>query len=192
MIKLCFSLLVLALPSWGCAQTAASGHSVQNGASQVETSVRTEAPLRFGYFSYDSVFHAMPEYVIAEENLDELRKKYDAEMKRSEDEFNAKYEEFLEGEKDFIPSIRQKRQSELQEMMDKNVAFKKEALRLLGKAREDAFAPLRAKIKNALQAVAKEGGYAFILNTDSDASPYIDPTIGHNVEPLLRSFLKIK
>ena len=134
----------------------------------------------------------MPEYVIAEKNLDELRKKYDAEMKRSEDEFNAKYEEFLEGEKDFIPSIRQKRQSELQEMMDKNVAFKKEALRLLGKAREDAFATLRAKIKNALQAVAKEGGYAFILNTDSDASPYIDPTIGHNVEPLLRSFLKIK
>ena len=52
--------------------------------------------LRYGYFSLDSVFTAMPEYAVAQKNLADLRAKYDEEMKRAEDEFNAKYEELLE------------------------------------------------------------------------------------------------
>ena len=39
----------------------------------------------------------MPGYAIAKHNMDELREKYDAETKRVETEFNAKYEEFLDG-----------------------------------------------------------------------------------------------
>ena len=79
--------------------------------------------LRYGYFSLDSVFTAMPEYAVAQKNLADLRAKYDEEMKRAEDEFNAKYEEFLETQRDLIPSILSKRQTELQEIMEKNVAF---------------------------------------------------------------------
>ena len=59
--------------------------------------------LRYGYFSLDSVFTAMPEYAVAQKNLADLRAKYDEEMKRAEDEFNAKYEEFLETQRDLIP-----------------------------------------------------------------------------------------
>ena len=36
--------------------------------------------------------------------------------------------------RDFAPSILQKRQAELQEMMEKNVAFKNESKRLLAQA----------------------------------------------------------
>lgn len=89
--------------------------------------------IRFGYLSCDSVLHSMPEYNAAMKNLKELKAKYDSEMKRVEDEFNNKYELFLEGQSDFAPSIRQKRQAELQELMEKNMAFKEEARRLLEK-----------------------------------------------------------
>ena len=92
--------------------------------------------IRFGYLSCDSVLHSMPEYNAAMKNLKELKAKYDSEMKRVEDEFNNKYELFLEGQSDFAPSIRQKRQAELQELMEKNMAFKEEARRLLEKATE--------------------------------------------------------
>ena len=102
--------------------------------------------LRYGYFSLDSIFTAMPEYAVAQKNLSDLRAKYDEEMKRAENEFNAKYEEFLETQRDMIPSILYKRQTELQEIMDKNIAFKKEAMRLLEEARKDAYAPLRASL----------------------------------------------
>ena len=82
--------------------------------------------LRFGVLSFDEALKSMPEYAQVQKNLASLKAKYDAEMKRSEDEFNKKYEEFLEGQRDFAPSIFQKRQAELQDMMEKNIKFREE------------------------------------------------------------------
>lgn len=139
-------------------------------------------PFRFGFFSYKRTFEAMPDHAIAQRNLDDLRAKYDAEMKRVEEEFNQKYELFLDEQRDFAPSIRHKRQAELQELMEKNMAFKAEAKRLLKEAEDNAYKPLREKIAAALQKVGKEKGLAFILNTDNDAAPFIDNTIGFDVQ----------
>ena len=51
--------------------------------------------LRFGYFCLQNVMESLPEYTVAKQNMATLTSKYEAETKRSEDEFNRKYEEFL-------------------------------------------------------------------------------------------------
>lgn len=145
------------------------------------------AQTRFGYVNYDSVMTAMPEYALAQKSLADLRVKYANEMKRSEDEFNAKYEEFLDGQRDYVPSILHKRQAELQDMMDKNTAFRAEARRLLAQAESDAYAPLHAKLKAAIGEVAAEQGLAFVLNTDNNACPYINPAMGVDVTSMVRA-----
>nr|MBP7471816.1 OmpH family outer membrane protein [Prevotella sp.] len=139
----------------------------------------------FGYFSYDEVLHSMPEYAIAQHNLQDLRSKYDAETKRVEDEFNAKYEEFLDGQKDFAPSIMEKRQAELRDLLEKNIAFKEDTKRLLSKAEDDAYSPMKAKINSALQKIGKEKGFALIINIDINSTPYINPEMGTNITPSL-------
>ncbi len=154
-----------------------------------ETTVQQGA-LRFGYFCFKEVFHTMPGYAIAKHNMDDLKAKYDAETKRSEDEFNSKYEEFLDGQRNFAPTILQKRQAELRELMAKNIAFKAEAERLLAQAETEAYAPLKAQIKNALQRVGKEKGFAFIMNADDDVLPYTDSTQGEDITALLKEKLK--
>jgi outer membrane protein len=142
----------------------------------------TQTPvLRFGYFSYKTTLETMPGYAIARRNLDDLRIKYENEMKRVEEEFNKKYEDFLEGQKNFAPSILQKRQAELQELMEKNMAFKQEAKRLLKQAEEEAYQPLREQLIQATLVVGKSKGLAFILNTDDNAVPYINPSLGEDV-----------
>ncbi len=55
------------------------------------------AQVKFGYLSYDEAIKSMPEYAVMQENINDLRSKYDAEQKRVEEEFNRKYEEFLDG-----------------------------------------------------------------------------------------------
>ena len=141
------------------------------------------AQVKFGHLSYDQVFKSMPEYVLAQANLNDLRGKYDAEMKRVEDEF-------LDGQADFAPTILQKRQSELQELLTKNVAFKAESERLLRQAEADTYAPIREKLQNAIRKVGAEQWYAFILNTDGDACPYIDPEMGEDVTELVIEAMK--
>ena len=149
-----------------------------------------ERRFKFGFISYDAAIKAMPEYVIAQKNLSDLKSKYDAETKRSEDEFNRKYEEFLDGQRDFAPSILQKRQAELQDMIQKNVAFKNESRRLLQQAEIDAYTPLRTKLSSLLQTIGKERGYAFILNTDNNDVPFVDLSLGEDVIGFVKETFK--
>lgn len=150
--------------------------SVATGYAQTEGTA-----LKFGYLSYDAAIKAVPDYEEMQNNLATLRAQYEAEMKRVEEDFNKKYEEFLDGQAHFPKTILQKRQSELQEMLDKNTAFKRQGQALLN----DAEASLRQKLQAALDAaittVGQEGGYAFILNTDQHAAPFINPQMGEDV-----------
>lgn len=132
----------------------------------------------------------MAGYSIAMKHIDDLKKQYDEEMKRVEEEFNKKYEEFLDGQKDFAPSIREKRQAELQEMMEKNIAFKQEARRLIRQAEEEAMAPLKEQLSSVLNALGKEKGYAFIINTDNNALPFVNELMGEDISIPLKERLK--
>ena len=154
-----------------------------------QETVAHSSEIVFGYFSYDEALRSMPEYTNVRNNLDNLSKQFKEEADRSEAEFNKKYEAFLDEQRDLAPSISKKRQSELQDMMERNIAFKEEAQRLLQEARKEAYAPLKEKISVALQKIGKEKGLAFVLNTDSDAVPYIDTTLGVDINLLVKKEL---
>ena len=139
------------------------------------------AALRYGYLSVDSVLHSLPDYTIAKHKLSDLKAKYDAEMKRVEDEFNTKYQFFLQDQQELAPSILQKRQAELQELMDKNVAFKAKARQLLQEAEEEAMSPIRDKVNTAIRLVGEKRGLAFVLNTDNNAAPFLNPPFGEDI-----------
>lgn len=180
------NLLFLAFALFALSASAQQNPAV--GAQQATTAA--QPVLRFGYFSFEQVFHTMPGYAIAKHNMDELRGKYDEETKRVETEFNSKYEEFLDGQRSYAKSIFEKRQAELRELMEKNIAFKAEAARLLKKAEEEAYAPLKAKMNAALQQIGKENGFAFILNTDNNATPYLSAEMGVDITEELKEKIK--
>ena len=140
--------------------------------------------MRIGYFSYDAVLKAAPEYVSAKASIENLKKQYDSEIQFAEKDFNEKYENFIENLSGMASAIREKRQSELQSILERNIAFKKESERLLAKAEEEALTPLRNKLDNAIKALGSEN-YAVILNTDNNAVPYINPMIGEDVTEIL-------
>lgn len=153
-------------------------------------SVVASAQTRFGYFSYEAVLASMPDYALAQRGVEDLRLKYDAELKRAEDEFNSKYEEFLDVQRDLVPTILRKRQAELQEMMQKNITFKKESQRLLKQAETDAYAPVKAKLNEAVAKVGQAKGYAFILNTDNNACPFVNPEMGEDATEAIKAEIK--
>ena len=148
------------------------------------------AQVKIGYFSYQEAFESMPEYALAQANLKDLKSKYDAETRRVEDEFNRKYEEFLDGQRDFPKSILQKRQSELQELMAKNVEFKNKSNKELEDAENFAMGNLKARLNEVLSTIAQQRGLALIVNTDSDACPFINPALGEDINEIVKDALK--
>lgn len=141
--------------------------------------------VKIGYLSYENALKAMPEYSLTQKQLAELKSQYEAELKRVEQEFNKKYEAFLEGQKDFPKTILYKRQTELKELMERNVNFKNNSIRELADAEQAAMEPLRKKLNELLADVAREHGYIIILNTDADACPYIAPSLSEDINSLV-------
>jgi outer membrane protein len=146
--------------------------------------------LRFGYLSYYAVLKGMFDYADAQDSIKVQREAFAKEMKRVEDEFNQKYEAFLEGQKDFPRTILLKRQNELEELMRRNVEFKAQAQAELRKTEETFLAPVKARLNEALAAVAKEFGLALVINTDANACPFIDPQMGMDIQEMVADYLK--
>ena len=171
MKKVLLSWLMVLVGLVSYAQDVQEQAQQQEQAEQQEQAQQQAPVLKFGYLSYEAVFTTMPEYALMQANMAQLREQYEAEQKRVENDFNNKYEEFLDGQAAFPKTILQKRQSELQEMLDKNIAFKKESKKLLDKAEAEAKAPLQQKLAEVLAQIGQERGYAFILNTDGNVAP---------------------
>ena len=147
------------------------------------------AQVQFGYLSYKQVLKEMPEYTQAMQELQTLKAKYDEEAARGEAEFQKKFIDFLQGQKDFPQTIMQKRQAELQTLMDNGVAFRVQVQGLIAQAEKDLVAEVQKKLNRILLEVGVEYGYGFILNTDDNACPYINPVVGVDVTELVRQKL---
>ena len=175
------SLLLMLLP---LAAVAQEGSPVQGAGGSVaaDTSVVLPPMVIIGYLSYEAALEAMPQKVLVAHRLQELRTAYEEEMRRVEDEFNRKYEDFLEGMKDFPRTILLKRQRELQELMQQNISFKTQAQEELRRAEQEAMQPLRTRLNEVIAAVALEHRLAVVVNTDSNACPFIDPEMALSLQ----------
>ena len=131
--------------------------------------------VKIGTISYTKALAALPDYAVTQQRLADQRAQYEKELKRAEDDFNRKYEEFLD----------LKRQTELRELMERNVAFKAESRRELAEAEAAALLPLKEQLNSLLAKVAAENGLIIIVNTDGDACPFIAPSLSVDAMPMV-------
>ena len=150
------------------------------------------AQSKFGYVSYKEIVKTLPEYNIVEAHLDELQKMYEAEVERSDREFNQKYTDFIEEQSRFPDNIRMKRHKELQELMEKSIAFKKEINLAMREARAEMMKPLYEKVDEAAMKVCVDGDYDYILNIDDRTYIAINPKNGVDVTELLKQELNME
>lgn len=144
---------------------------------------------KYGYLSYTQVLENMVEYKAAQQQLNELRGKYEMEAQYNEATFKRQFAEFLEGQKDFPQSIMLKRQRDLQEALEKSLAFRDEAERLLKQAEVETLAPIKARLANAINTVGALYKLDYIYNLDTNAMPYVNPALVMDVTTLVEQQL---
>lgn len=146
--------------------------------------------LRFGVISREVVLKSIPDYLKVDQEMEKLKADFEAEAKRSADEFNAKYETFLNEQRNYAPSIMRKRQVELEEMMRSNENFRIESHKLLREARQEALRPLQDKINEAIRQVSIQQGLLFVLNADADRVPYYLEGVGIDITEAVKEAIK--
>lgn len=145
----------------------------------------------FGYFRYNKVLKQMPEYAQVCKDYEELKKKCDAEIARNEEQLTRSYVAYLDGQNEFPEPILRKRQKELQELVDKSIAFREELQMWLGTAHDSLFVPLRAKIDDAVSRVCLHNNLAYIIDLDEAGYKFINPTCGFDITNALLGTLGI-
>ena len=144
-----------------------------------------QSQVKYGYLSYDAVLRGMPEYAEAQLAMGELVKKYEAEASYNEMNFKRLFAEFLEGQKEFPQSILLKRQRDLQEAMEKGLAYRQSADSLLHAAKEELMLPLRQRLDSAICNVALERGYECVVNSDTRSHLFFSPGVAEDATPFV-------
>ena len=145
---------------------------------------------KIGHFSYNAVLRGLPAYITAQQDLERMRKQYAEELQTGEREFSEKYELFIEQQAMLAPSISEKRRTELQELYNCNMKFRDESQRMLKQKEQDTMTPIKESIKSAINNIGQRGGYLLIINTDSDACPYLNGASTEDVTAEILSLLR--
>lgn len=191
-ILLLASLLLCCIISKAQSSDTINASIIQPATPVPTPAVTNNAPQnkRFGYLSYSEALKMLQEYATAQKSIVELKNTYDNEMNRSEAEFTRKFNEFLDGQKNFPENILLKRQKELQLLMEQSISFKDEAKKLLQKSENELMAPIHQRLKDILSKIGQERGFEYILNTDNNSYPFINTNNGEDITELVRQKAK--
>ena len=132
--------------------------------------------LKFGHINAQEIITVMPEFTKAQNDIQTLEKQLTAELQRTQEEFNKKYQEFQQAmAKDSLPAnIAERRQKELQDMMQRQEQFQQDAQQQMQKAQTDAMAPIYKKLDDAIKAVGAAEGVIYIFDLARTSIPYVN------------------
>ena len=146
------------------------------------------------YINAQEIITVMPEFTKAQNDIQTLEKQLTAELQRTQEEFNKKYREFQQAiAKDSLPpNIAERRQKELQDMMQRQEQFQQDAQQQMQKAQNDAMAPIYQKLDNAIKAVGAAEGVIYIFDLARTSIPYVNESQSINLTSKVKANLGIK
>ncbi|UVV56633.1 OmpH family outer membrane protein [Bacteroides fragilis] len=138
--------------------------------------------LKFGHINAMEIVSAMPEYTKAQSELQALNKQLGQDLQRSREEFSKKYQEFMQ-QKDSLPAvIAERRQKELEDMMQRQEQFQTKAQQDMEKANNDPMAPVYKKLDDAIKAVGAAEGVIYIFDMARTPIPYVNEAQSINLD----------
>ncbi|MDR0892342.1 MAG: OmpH family outer membrane protein [Mediterranea sp.] len=150
--------------------------------------------LKFGHINAQEIITAMPEFTKAQADIQALDKQLTTELQRTQEEFNRKYQEFQQAvAKDSLPAnIAERRQKELQDMMQNQEAFQQSAQQQMQEAQQKAMAPIYKKLDDAIKTVGQAEGVIYVFDLARTPIPYINESQSINLTAKVKAQLGIK
>ncbi len=154
-------------------------------------SLMAQTTFKFGTVNSAEIIAAMPERAAAEQQLQDLSKKYEDEFVKVQEEFQNKYKE-LQALGDTVPeTIRMRRLQEIQESQQRIESFRTMAQEDIAKKQEELFIPIQQKLMDAIKAVGEEGKFTYIFDLTYPVVLY--QGVGNeDITPLVKAKLGIQ
>ena len=150
-----------------------------------------QAQAKFGHVYTQEIIQAMPEFATARNEIEALTKQYEADLKSMQDELQKKGEAFEKDQATLPENIKQRRQTELNEMYQKIQQSFQDNQQALQKAQQDKMQAIQTKVLNAIKEVGQAGGFVYIMEMGAGI-PYISTTLSTDVTAQVKAKLGLK
>jgi len=143
---------------------------------------------KIGYISADEIIQLMPEAATVQTQLDE----YQQSLYKNADDQKAALQDavqkFYKDSATMSPSLKEVKRTDLQKQVQDLSGMDQKIQNQFEQKRQELSLPIQKKLQTAIEAVAKENGYAYIF--PREALIYMPP--GSDIGPLVRKKLGLK
>ena len=146
---------------------------------------------KFGHVNSQEIIQAMPEFTKARTDIETLTKQYEADLKSMQEELQKKSEAYEKEQATLPANIKQRRETELQDMYAKIQQSYQDNQQALAKEQSEKMQAITTKVLDAIKAVGDAGGYVYIMDL-TGGIPYISSTLSTDVTSQVKAKLGLK
>lgn len=146
------------------------------------------AQQKFGHLNAQDVLTSMPEFSIAQGELQAKAKELDNELQEMQQELQRKAEAYDKAKSTMPATKQQETETELQNLYQKIAQAQQDGQQTMQKLQQEKQQPLYTKLMNAIAAVGKAGNYVYIM--DVQGALYINDAVSEDVTAKVKAELK--
>ena len=147
---------------------------------------------KIGHVNSNDLLLAMPERATIETETQNHAKQLEAQLLTMQRELETKYQDFQAKESLMTDAIREDKIKELTSLEQRLNEFQERAQADLQQKEQELTGPLITKAKDAINKVAKENGYTYIIDSGVGVLLYIDETTADDIMPLVKKELGLE
>ena len=148
-----------------------------------------QAQPKFAHVNFSELVQLMPEADQARATMAASSKEAQETLQAMQEEINNKYSQYEQKVSTWSPAIRENKEKELTDLNRRAQEFYQNIQQELQQQQEQLMAPIYQKAQEALNTLAKEGGYVYVF--DRQSALYIDDTQSTDLTPVARKALGI-
>lgn len=144
---------------------------------------------KIGHINADKLLEMMPETKQAQQEIETYGRQLEKELAEMEDELDAKIQKFQADQQVLTNLAKQSKQQELQQLQMRIQQYSQKAQQDLQNKQVELLTPIIEKATTAVQDVAKENGYSYILDSSQSKAVVIYQTDATDIMDLVKKKL---
>ena len=136
----------------------------------------TATAQKVAHIDLDSLISLMPESKTAQEAVQAYAKSLEQEVTAMQQELQTKYEAYQKDSPNMAPIVKESKEKELNDLNQRITDFQQQAQADYQKKSAELSKPVYEKAKKAIDQVAKDNGYKYVLDTSTGLVIYSEPT----------------
>ncbi len=131
----------------------------------VSATLFAQEPAKFGHIDTNELLRMMPGRDSAQVQLERYARELESTFVAMQNEFQTKYQDYLEKQGTFSDLIRQSRERELMSLQERIQEFQESAQQDLADQENKLLSPIIEQARVAISDVANEEGYTYVFDT---------------------------